>query len=152
MFEVLVFMFENYFTTHSLPENKELTQELVAAGFKKTDIEGAFKWYQEMKSVLDTNEKRYSHQHTAMRAFTHAERKKIDVESLGFVTFLQQANVLDDVERDLIIDRAMALKQHEIKIEEMRWIAMIALWEKGREKDYLFVEDAFFNPRGLTIQ
>lgn len=152
MFEVLVFMFENYFANHSLPEDKQLTQELVAAGFNRTDIEGAFKWYQEMKNILETNTPRYSHHQTATRAFTNAERKKIDVESLGFVMFLQQANVLDDVERDLIIDRAMALKQNEIKIEEMRWIAMIALWEKGREKDYLFVEDAFFNPRGLTIQ
>ena len=29
---------------------------------------------------------------------------------------------------------------------------MMALWNKGREKDYSFVEDALFNPHGLTIQ
>ena len=46
----------------------------------------------------------------------------------------------------------MALKQAEIHIEEMRWITMMALWNKGREKDYLFVEDALFNPRGQTVQ
>jgi Smg protein len=152
MFEVLVFMFENYLAMHTLPEDKVMAQELAEAGFDKTDIEGAFKWYQEIKNVLDTDEKHYSHSDTAMRAFTNSERKKINVESLGFITFLQQAKVINDVERDLIIDRAMALKQPEIKIEEMRWIAMIALWKKGREKDYLFVEDAFFNPRGLTLQ
>ena len=77
---------------------------------------------------------------------------KINVESLGFIMFLQQANVINDVERDLIIDRAMALKQIRISIEEMRWITMMALWNKGREKDYAFVEDAVFNPKGLTIQ
>jgi Smg protein len=45
----------------------------------------------------------------------------------------------------------MALKQKQIGIEEMRWIAMIALWNEGREKDYLFVEDALFNPRGMIL-
>jgi Smg protein len=86
-----------------------------------------------------------------MRVFTANENKKINIESISFIIFLQQANVINDVERDLIIDRAMALKQEQIKIEEMRWITMIALWNEGREKDYLFVEDALFNPRGLTL-
>jgi len=46
----------------------------------------------------------------------------------------------------------MALKKVFIGIEEIRWITMMALWNQGREKDYSFVEDALFNPRGLTIQ
>jgi len=152
MFEVLVFMFENYFANHALPDDKVLEQELSAAGFKQSDILGAFDWFQEMKSQLSTSEENYSHAISAIRTFTNSELKKINTESRGFIIFLQQANVINDVERDLIIDRAMALKQAEIHIEEMRWITMIALWNKGREKDYLFVEDALFNPRGLTVQ
>ena len=71
---------------------------------------------------------------------------------MGFLIFLQQANVINDVERDLVIDRAMALNKTKISIEETRWITMIALWSQGRDKDYSFVEDALFNPRGSTIQ
>ena len=158
MFEVLVFMFENYFASHtlhndlSLPDGEVMEQELSAAGFDQSDILGAFDWFQQMKSMLTASEQNYSHKTTALRAFTDAEINKINTESLGFIIFLQQANVINDVERDLIIDRAMALKQIEIKIEETRWITMMALWNKGREKDYLFVEDALFNPRGLTTQ
>ena len=87
---------------------------------------------------------------TLVPAFVLSELKT--AFQIGFIIFLQQANVINDVERDLIIDRAMALKQIEIRIEETRWITMMALWNKGREKDYLFVEDALFNPRGLTTQ
>jgi Smg protein len=46
----------------------------------------------------------------------------------------------------------MALKQKEITIEEVRWITMMVLWNDTRKKDYLFVEDAVFNPKGLTLQ
>ena len=151
MFEVLVFMFENYFAHHAMPDADVMGQELSAAGFEQTDIDGAFDWYDEMKHRLTQPDIKYSHQYSGMRVFSETELKKINTESIGFVLFLQQANVINDMERDLIVDRAMALKQQEITVEEMRWITMIALWNEGREKDYLFVEDAFFNPRGLTI-
>ncbi|MEE9331925.1 MAG: DUF494 domain-containing protein [Methylophilaceae bacterium] len=152
MFEVLVFMFENYFASRSMPDDDILEQELSEAGFKQNDILGAFDWFQEMKSMLNAPENNYTHNETAMRVFTKSELRKINTESLGFLIFLQQANVISDMERDLIIDRAMALKQSVITIEEARWITMMALWNRGREKDYSFVEDALFNPRGLTLQ
>ena len=151
MFEVLVFMFENYFAHHAMPDNEVLRQELSAAGFAHSDISGAVSWYDEMQSMLAQPPAKYSHQDSGMRIFAELELKKINTESISFILFLQQANVINDVERDLIIDRAMALKQEHIHIAEMRWITMIALWNAGREKDYLFVEDAMFNPRGLTI-
>jgi len=152
MFDVLVFMFENYFTNHALPDNKTMEQELAEAGFEQNDIAGAFDWFQEMKLMLTAPELDYDHSSSATRAFAPSELKKINLESLSFIIFLQQAGIINDVERDLIIDRAMALKQARIKIEEMRWITMMALWNKGREKDYAFVEDAVFNPQGLSIQ
>lgn len=152
MFEVLVFMFENYFEHHSSPDDKTMEQELSAAGFEQSDILGAFDWFQVMKSMLNASNAHFTHSNTAFRFFTEAEIKKISMESLGFIIFLQQAKVIDDVERELIIDRAMALRQAEVNIEETRWITMITLWNKGRQKDYLFVEDALINPRNLTAQ
>ncbi len=151
MFEVLVFIFENYVAQHALPDNEIMTQELAAAGFEETAIVGAVDWFHETKTMFTETPAVYSHKQTGMRVLTDAELKKISTESLSFILFLQQANVINDVVRDFMIDRAMALKQEQINIEEMRWITMITLWNKGRQKDYLFVEDALFNPRGLTL-
>ncbi|MDE0925875.1 MAG: DUF494 domain-containing protein [Methylophilaceae bacterium] len=152
MFEVLVFMFKNYFANQTILDDAEIEQELSEAGFEQDDILSAFNWFESMKSTLNTLELDYAHAKTAIRIFTANESKRIDTESLGFLIFLQQANVINDVERDLVIDRAMALNKTKISIEETRWITMIALWSQGRDKDYSFVEDALFNPRGSTIQ
>jgi len=152
MFEVLVFMFKNYFTHQDMLDNVVIEQELSAAGFEEDDILGAFDWFQEMQSMFSAPTFDYSHEKTAMRIFTPHESKRIDTESLGFLIFLQQAKVINDVERDLIVERAMALNTTKLGIEEMRWITMMALWSQGRDKDYSFVEDAIFNPRGLTLQ
>ncbi|MDG1074731.1 MAG: DUF494 domain-containing protein [Methylophilaceae bacterium] len=152
MFDVLVFMFKNYFTNQALLDDVSMEQELSEAGFEQDDILDAFDWFQEMKSMLSEPAFDYAHDKTAIRVFTANETKKIDTESLGFLIFLQQANVINDVERDLIIDRAMALNTSNLGIEETRWITMMALWSQGRDNDFSFVEDALFNPRGLTLQ
>lgn len=151
MFEVLIFMFENYFANHAMPGNDVMEQELSAAGFEHEDILGAFNWYEEMQSGLKNSNVDYSFAYSGYRVFSELELKKLSLESISFILFLHQANVINNMERDLIVDRAMALEQQLIKVEEIRWITMIALWNEGREKDYLFVEDALFNPRGLTI-
>ncbi len=151
MFEVLVFMFENYFARHTAPDNSVLEQELSAAGFEQKDILGAFDWLQEMTSRLSSQKSEYHLGSLSTRIFSQHELDRLDAESISFITFMQQAGVINDVERDLILDRAMALPQPEVTIEETRWITMMALWNQGREKDYLFVEDALFNPRGQTL-
>ena len=38
-----------------------------------------------------------------------------------------------------------------ISIEEIRWIVMMALWNNGKENDYLFVEDALYAKDSLVI-
>ena len=65
--------------------------------------------------------------------------------------FLEQAQVLNPFQRELVVDRAMALPQPEVSIEEVRWIVLMALWNQGKAKDYLFVEDAVFGEGHPTL-
>ena len=81
----------------------------------------------------------------------YKEYKKIAADGLGFVLFLEQAKVLTPSEREIIIDRAMALNQNIITIDEIRWVVMMALWNNGKENDYLFVEDALYAKDSLVI-
>jgi len=45
----------------------------------------------------------------------------------------------------------MALNQNIITIDEIRWVVMMALWNNGKENDYLFVEDALYIKDSLVI-
>ena len=49
MFEVLVYMFENYIDTHFRPDENTLSKELYAAGFDEEDINGAFNWFNQLE-------------------------------------------------------------------------------------------------------
>ncbi len=157
MLEVLIFMFQNYLGTQPQVnaadiEEDFLAQELSQAGFDHIDIAGAFDWYKQLRCLISQPYHQYLSNPTSFRVYIDQELERIDAESFGFLRFVEQAGVIKPNERDLIIDRAMALKQNEITIEEVRWITMMVLWNDNRKKDYLFVEDAVFNPKGLTLQ
>jgi Smg protein len=157
MLEVLIYIFQNYFGTQTQASNgtieeEFLTQELSEAGFNSSDIAGAFDWYNELRHLINHPYQQYLTHPSSIRIYTESERERIDAESFSFINFVEQAGVIQPNERDLILDRAMALKQKEITIEEIRWITMMVLWNDTRKKDYLFVEDAVFNPKGLTLQ
>jgi|TARA_B110000971_G_scaffold172784_1_gene177691 Smg protein len=145
MFDLLIYMFENYLSTQNQLDFNNMTQELEAAGFDNDEIEKAFDWFSQLKlmsdkiplsSKLKANNK--------LRVYTESELEKITCDGLGFILFLEQAQVLSSIEREIIIDRAMALSQNIISIDEVRWIVMMTLWNNGRENDYLFVEDALY--------
>ena len=150
MLDLLIYMFENYLSTQNQLDFNNMTQELEAAGFDNDEIQKAFDWFAQLKlmadkiplnSELEANDK--------LRIFTESELEKIACDGLGFILFLEQAKVLNSIEREIIIDRAMALNQNIINIDEVRWIVMMTLWNNGRENDYLFVEDSLYRTEQL---
>jgi Smg protein len=150
MFEVLVYMFENYFEANIRPDQSTLANELFAAGFDQEDINGAFDWFSKLEEMSVPSATSASHS-LGMRVYADAEIKKISAESLSFIMFLEQARVLDSAQRELVVDRAMALAQPEVRIDEIRWIVLMALWNQGKASDYLFVEDAMFGDNRPTM-
>ncbi|NOU25771.1 MAG: DUF494 domain-containing protein [Methylotenera sp.] len=156
MFEVLVYMFENYIDTQYRPDESTLSKELSAAGFDEQDINGAFDWFNQLELMTDQPEVFEKPNHVSTRIFTDDEIKKITGESFGFVLFLVQANILNAAQRELVLELAMNLPQPRIGIEEMRWIVLMTTWSASKSgpdktKEYLFIEDALLNKQKPTL-
>ena len=65
--------------------------------------------------------------------------------------FLMQSNVINHALHEVIMDRAMALSQDHVGVDEIRWTALMALRKQGRTNDFLFVEDAMFGEDSPTF-
>ena len=48
MFDVLVYLFENFYQTEQYPDQDTLTRKLSAAGFENEDINEALHWLKEI--------------------------------------------------------------------------------------------------------
>lgn len=150
MFEVLVYLFENYFEANIHPDQHTLARELSAAGFEDVDINEAFNWFNTLETMSQDNAQILLAPAGQLRIYDEAETRKISSESLGFLMFLEQAGVLTPAQRELVIDRAMALPE-AVSLEETKWIVLMAMWNQGKAGDYLFVEDALFSDTRPTL-
>jgi len=150
MFEVLVYLFENYFEANVRPDHDTLAEELFAAGFEEEDISRAFDWFgtlEQMSAICNSSQDAMQ---GSVRIFATEESAKLG-SGLGFLAFLEQAGVITPVQRELVIDRIMALPDAEATLEQVKWIMLITLWSQGKVGDYLFVEDALFGETRPTL-
>ena len=153
MFDLLVYVFENYLSSNNnIADLSKMTTELEEAGFEYKEIEFAIDWFATLKILSEKiNDKKIDQSKINARIYSKREFDKINNEGIGFLIFLEQATILTPSEREIILDRAMAVNQSEVNLDELKWIVMMTLWHFGRESEYLFVEDALFNPKNNII-
>lgn len=146
--DVLMFLFERYLDDDDLNETKRVTDErdnmqtrLEEMGFHNQEINQAFDW---LDDLADLQEKQQflPVKETSTRIFSEQEKKLIGIESIGFLHFLEQTNILTPISRELILDRVVALGQ-PLDAEQMKWIIMIVLHANPGEESALALMENF---------
>ena len=118
MFEVLVYLFENYYQAESYPDHSTLSRKLTAAGFENEDISEALDWLNGLNHLSDHPLPAAFDSRASHRTFVDSEQSKLSIESRGFLMFLESAGVLSPVLREMIIERAMALEDDVVGLED----------------------------------
>ena len=79
------------------------------------------------------------------RVYFGPELDKLDVECRGFLLFLEQHGILDADQRELVLDRAMALDQDELDLDDLKWVVLMVLFNQpGAEAAYAWMETQMF--------
>ncbi|PCJ86243.1 MAG: hypothetical protein COA54_08925 [Thiotrichaceae bacterium] len=149
--DVLMFLFERYLDDDTQDENNRVTNErdsiqirLKEMGFHNQDINQAFDWLEDLAELRE-NDQTISVKETSTRIYSEEEKKLISLESIGFLSFLEQTNILTSVTRELILDRVIALG-HPLDAEQLKWIIMIVLHSQpGEENALALMEDFIFD-------
>ena len=85
------------------------------------------------------------------RIYAEQESLKISAESRSFLMFLEQAGVMQGSQRELVIDRAMALPDSTVTLDKIKWIVLMSLWNQNKANDYLFIADAILGDEHPTL-
>ena len=146
--DVLMYLFENYLDdddTETEADRETLTVELEEAGFAKLEINKAFDWLENLarnppESELPIN------QRDALRVYAAAELEKLTVECRGFMQYLENIGILEPAQREVVVDRIMALDNSEIDLEQVKWIILMVLFNRpGQEDAYARMEELVFD-------
>ncbi len=151
MFDILVYLFENYFEVNIYPDESTLTRELSAAGFDRDEISQAMAWVNGLERLTQQSYLPSLATSCAQRIYSDTEENKIGIESHGFLLFLETSGILNPVQREWVIDRIMALNEHGVSLEQVKWTVLIVLWSQGQASDFMFIEDLLFGDTQPTM-
>jgi len=146
VFDVLMYLFENYFYENAEPnpDRETLENELSEVGFTSPEVNKAFKWLDDLadpqrRPALTTADV------PSVRVFNEPECRKLDLECRGFLLFLEQAGILTPSSRELVIDRLMALDGDDIDLDALKWVVLMILFSQpGDEEAYAWMETLIF--------
>ncbi len=125
IFDVLIYLFENYLDDdiELLPDSEGIKTELLQAGFESAEVNSAFDWLETLTEQSDIIPVVTS----AFRIFSAQEEKKLDIECRDFLLFLEHNAILTASTREIVIDRAMALDNEMLSLEELKWTVLMVL-------------------------
>jgi Smg protein len=140
MFDILLYLYDNYLVTDIYPDPETLSRKLAAVGFEADDIDRALTWLHALETLdLDTDTDTPLSQ--GVRCYTDEECRRLDPEGIGFLTHLETAGLLPPQAREWVIDQALALEDTEVPAEKVKWITLLAISRLHGPGDAIWLED-----------
>ncbi len=143
--DVLLYLFEHYFydDPDAVRDRDSLQNGLIQAGFSPTEINKAFDWLDELARQRPTAAA--PRLDTPVRVYSEPELDRLDIECRGFLMFLEHSGVIDADQRELVLDRVMALDQDEVDVDDLKWVVLMVLFNQpGSEAAYAWMESQMF--------
>jgi Smg protein len=144
--DVLMYLFETYVDTDEEPEadQNELRDELSRAGFGDVEIDRALDW---LDGLTDHQEGLAFNAQTAhgTRIYNDFEQERLDASCRGYIAYLEQIGILPPLQREILVDRLLALESADIDVEQIKWVVLMVLFSQpGQELAYARMEDLVF--------
>lgn len=167
MFEVLVFVYENYWQGDACPELAHLERKLNAVGFDSEEIQDALTWLSDLNLAAQGLKPETARREdgsepatplalsiaqsaSSMRIYSVAEQDHLGSSCLGFISFLEGVGVLPAHMRELVVDRAMATPGEPLALDDLKIIVLMVYWSLGEEPDALVLDELCDDTSGRT--
>jgi Smg protein len=146
--DILIHLFENFLDAEddSNPDRQTLKAELEQEGYPEAEIERALAWLESLATDRDREVSEGTAR--AMRVFSGAEQIRLDTDVRGYLLHLENLGILSAAQREVVIDRLLALEAEDIDIEQLKWVVLMVLFSQpGQENAYQRMEDLVFDER-----
>jgi len=146
--DILIHLFENFLEAEDEPEPSRdaLKQELEHAGYPEREVERALEW---LEGLADDQSRSVGEPAVrSVRVFSRHEASRFDTPVRGYLLHLENIGILTASQREVVIDRLLALDADDIDIEQVKWVVLMVLFSQpGQEQAYERMEDLVFEER-----
>ncbi len=150
VFDILVYVFDHYMF-EELPvsaERADIARDLETAGFGGDNVERALDWLADLANErerpgLDVNER-------AFRLYADQELGRLDQACRGLLLSLERGGILSPTQREIVIERLLALDNEELDLEQVKWVVLMVLsCQPGEEAACERMEEMVYELPGL---
>jgi Smg protein len=152
--DILIYLFENYFDAElelaPEPDRDTLKEELERAGFSEREVGRALEWLEQL--CADPERAGAIPPSRSIRVFDAREMARLDSDCRGYILYLENIGIVNAAQRELVIDRLLALDARQIDIEQVKWVVLMVLFSQpGQENALLRMEDLVFDGRAEAV-
>ena len=152
--DILIYLFENYFDAEASvapePDRDTLKEELERAGFSEREVGRALEWLEQL--CADPERAGAIPPSRSVRVFDAREQARLDTDCRGYILYLENIGIVNAAQRELVIDRLLALDARQIDVEQVKWVVLMVLFSQpGQENALLRMEDLVFDGRAEPV-
>jgi len=142
--DILIYVFDQYMLAEApeVPEREILAADLERAGFGRHNVERALDWLADLageRSRPDMSSR-------ALRVFSSDELERISTSCRGYLLQLEREGILSPLQREIVIDRLVALDGDDVDIDRLKWLVLMVLSSQpGQEAACARMEDLLFD-------
>jgi Smg protein len=130
--DILIYVFDRYMLADApeVPEREHLARDLERAGFTPAKVERALDWLTDLAFGHERPplpEAQPGVQSSGVRIFSESELSRLSTECRGFLLTLERLGVLTPQQREIVIERMLALDADEPDTEQLKWVVLMVL-------------------------
>jgi Smg protein len=145
--DILIYVFDRYMLADApeVPERERLARDLERAGFTPAKVERALDWLTDLAFGHDRPPLPAPTAGTpaaGVRVFSDSELARLSTECRGFLLTLERLGVLTPAQREIVIERMLALDADEPDTEQLKWVVLMVLSSQpGQELAFERLDD-----------
>ena len=144
--DVLMYLFENFSEQEyeHAPDQMVMRDELLQAGFGELEVDRALDWLEEL-ATTDAEPFAHKPDDRSVRVYSMRELARLDAMCRGYMMYLEQIGILSPAQREVVLERLMALDTPDIDVEQVKWVVLMVLFsQSGQETAFSRMEDLVF--------
>jgi len=136
--DILIYVFDRYMLDEApeMLERDDLARDLERAGFGHAHVERALDWLAALVEAANRSPERTALNASSdtqraaigpVRIFSECELARLSTECRGFLMTLERLGVLTAQQREIVVERMLALDADELDTEQLKWVVLMVL-------------------------
>jgi Smg protein len=127
--KVLIYVYDHYMLADpaDVPERRHMLEDLQKRGFSVSEVVQAMEWLSALVGDKRTGAGAAESDGAGLRIFADGELSRLSPDCRAFLMLLDRQGVLTAQQRELVIERALALDVDEVDVEQLKWVVLLVL-------------------------